>query len=114
MLPRYDLDHGGLAEVLVSDAMGDAMRAHAAAALPVAVALSPVGRTGDYAQSFTVDSEVDTTTRSPRQVGILANESDHAAPVEFGRSYDTADESTLSYDGHHVLARVADMIGGTT
>lgn len=118
MLPRYDLDHGGIAKLLVADDMGEAMRAHARAAVPVAVGLSPVDTSrfaepDVYSQSFEVDVETDLSTASPRKVAILANNAEHAAAVEFGRTYVNADGSTTSYDGHHVLGRVADMLGKT-
>lgn len=89
---RYVPDHAGVARLLVSDDMGDAMRSVAQAGMALAISNSPV-ESGEYKASFDIDVEVQGP--NPRQTAILANTSDHAFAVELR---------------DHVLGRVADFI----
>lgn len=93
---RYKPDHAGLGQLMRSDGVKDVLRAHAEHGADLARAISPV-RTGDYEASFHVETgEVSASGR--RAAAFLINDSPHAVLVEW-------------HDNHHVLARVAGMIG---
>lgn len=89
---RYTPDHAGIAKLLVSDDMGDAMRTVAQAGAAFAVGIAPI-ESGEYKASFDIDVEVQGP--NPRQTAILANTSDHAFAVELR---------------DHVLGRTIDLI----
>lgn len=61
--------------------------------------------TGEYANSFETNLEVQVVAGTPRSVVVLANTSDHAVEVEEGVHH--------SGRGHRVLGRVRDIIGST-
>ena len=106
---RYEPNHSDVGKILVSDEMGDAMEAAARAGIGYAQTIAP-RETGEYAASFDVERRIDYGGRSPRVAVDIVNNADHAAAVEWGRTYVTDDGEAVSYDGHHILARTADFI----
>lgn len=102
---RYELNRAGLAEVALSDDMGRAMNDYAHAGIGVFESIAP-RRTGKYADSAEVIDAIDSVP-TPRRVAHLVATADHSAKVEWG------DPGGQPREGHHTLARVADIIEGT-
>lgn len=100
MLARYDPDHKGTGQILVSREFHQLVDRAAEAGREYAVSISPDQEPyGEgYIASFEVETGLtDVVARSPRASAILRNTSEYAAVVEW------------QWD-HHVLARTADFI----
>lgn len=95
----YKKDIAGLNRLMRSAGIRDVLRQAAEAAIPYAQAIAPE-RTGQYKSSFSVTTQDVAGPHMDRAGARLVNSSPHAAHVEWE-------------NGDHVLARVADHIGGT-
>ena len=92
---RYEANHRGVAQLLVSDGMADAMKDAALAGQFFAESISPDAP--PYAAGYVASFDTDVEVQGDRQTGILANTSGHAFAVELR---------------DHVLGRTADWIEG--
>lgn len=93
---RYVPDRAGVGKLLLGADMAKVMLAAAERGAAYAVSIAPTD-SGEYADSFTADVEV----QGDRQTGVVANTAEHAGWVEWG---------TSNQAGHHVLARTADYL----
>ena len=104
----FKSNSAGWKALAVGPEVAAVVSAEAARALPIAEALAvPFAKTGDYAASFNVRTEVGVYTSKewgahPVVVGILENNSDHAAAVEWGNAHD--------HRAHHVLSHTMDAM----
>lgn len=101
----------GLGELLSSPAMQAQMHARAEKIAVQARVTAPVGPSTDgthYRDAFEVSSGV-REQPSRRAYGRVANDSEHAAAVEFGNGRTRAQ----TIDAHHVLGRAIDAARDT-
>lgn len=102
---RYDRNSAGIEAVLLAEPMARVMNEYAHAGIPLFESIAPRGRTHNYANSAEVSDDVDmVNSRSPRRVAHLVASVDYAAKVEWG------DPGGQPREGHHTLAKVADML----
>jgi hypothetical protein len=95
---RYSADIPATGRFMRSQAMQDVVRGAAEKGEAFARSIAPE-RTGDYKASFSVSVRSDGGLRGDRAEARIVNSSPHATYVEWR-------------DGHHVLARTADFLGG--
>lgn len=106
---RYVPDHRGVARMLVSDDMGDAVEAAARAGEAFAKSIAPIGRRASdndderYVASFEISRGTETGRGGARVTAYLTNTAGHAAAVEWG---------TGNRAGNHVLSRTVDHLEG--
>ncbi len=93
---RYTANRQGIARLLVSGEMHDALRDVGERAADFAASIAPRD-SGEYAASFVVGTEV----HDERATAILGNTDPGAAAIEWGTSDTT---------GHHTLSRTIDWI----
>jgi hypothetical protein len=98
MASRYKADFAATGRFMRSASMQDVVKGAAEKGAEFARAISPE-RTGDYKASFSVSVRSDGGLRGDRAEARIVNSSPHAVYVEWR-------------DGHHVLARAADFLGG--
>ena len=97
---RYEKDIRGTNELMTSPEMLAVMVAAAEAGKEFAERVSP-RRTGDYAGSFRIETDLRGGPQHNRAEARLVNDSDHAAAVEW-----------LNHGGERVLGRTVDVIEG--
>mgnify|MGYP001179567677 CR=1 FL=1 len=105
VVARYDRNSAGIEAVLLGEPMARVMNTYAHAGIGFFETIAPRGRTQRYANSAEVIDAVDMeNSRSPRRVAHIVATVDYAAKVEFG------DPGGQPREGHHTLAKVADML----
>lgn len=99
---RYVRNSAGIAELLLTDDMGDVMRAYGVAGAGMFETIA-AKRTGQMAASAEVVVAVEAAP-TPRKVAHVVARKSYSAAVEFGTEHQA---------GHHALAAVADTLEGT-